>query len=226
MNGLSRRGVLFALPAALAVASCASEPEAPEAGNFAPLDFSYLLPLRLNVADVAVEQHYYPLGVPPDVTPLDPIQPVAALRQMAEQRLRAEGSSGRAVFAIDDASLLRQGDLITGTMSVELTILGPSGARQGFARATVIRQLVGARGNISAALYRFTREMMDQMNIEFEYQVRHALGAWLLPEGNVPAPVRAEPLAPGGAPVGAPGAIPAPPLGAGAPVPLGVPPSS
>jgi hypothetical protein len=229
---LPRRAVLGLL---LAVASCASEPApSPVAGSFAPLDFSYLLPLRLNVARVEVVQHYVPSGQPPDVSPLDPVQPVAALRLMAEQRLKAEGSSGRAVFVINDASLLRLGDLITGTLSVELDIFPSDDVRAGFAQATVVRQLTGAAGDLSAALYQFTRDMMDQMNVEFEYQVRHSLAQWLLPEGAVPAAVEAAPLsgeppgppppAPFAAPPTSPLAPPPTPLAPGAPVPLQPPP--
>ncbi len=190
-----RRAVLLA---ALLAASCASEtpPVAPGAGNFPPLDFSYLLPLRLNVATVEIMQLFVPSGQPPDVTPLDPVQPVAALRLMAQQRLRAEGATGRAVFVINDASLIRQGELITGTMSVELDIFTSGTTRAGYAQATVVRQLTGPVGDLSMALYQFTREMMDQMNVEFEYQVRHALADWLLPAGAVPSPVQAAPLPP------------------------------
>ena len=39
-----------------------------------------------------------------------------------------------------------------------------------------------------------TKSMMDRMNVEFEYQVRRALGSWLLPAGAVQAPVQQQPL--------------------------------
>ena len=230
---LSRRAVVLS---ALLAASCATEEATPPATQLvAPLDFSYLLPLPLNVASIEVEQRYFPQGVPPDVSRLDPVQPVVALRTMAEQRLKAEGTTGRAVFVINDASLVRQGDLITGTMSVELDIFGASGTREGYAQATVVRQLAGVTGGLSAALYTFTRDMMAQMNVELEYQVRHHLSAWLLPTGAVPSPVQATPLTPG-APSAQPLAPPPPmplapgppaaiPLGPGAPVPLAPPPA-
>ena len=35
---------------------------------------------------------------------------------------------------------------------------------------------------------------MDTMNVEFEYQVRRSLRAWLLPEDAVQTPVQQQPL--------------------------------
>jgi hypothetical protein len=193
---LPRRSVLLML----LVAGCAGEPEAPAPQTFAPLDFSYLLPLRLNVATLDVRQNFVPSGVPPDLSGQDPIPPVAALRLMAEQRLKPIGTSGRAVFVINDASLVRQDDTIMGTMSVELDVYTSANTRAGFAQATVMRRLTGPVPDLQAALYHFTEQMMDQMNVEFEYQVRRSLSDWLLPTSAVPPPVEQAPLTPGGAP--------------------------
>jgi hypothetical protein len=38
--------------------------------------------------------------------------------------------------------------------------------------------------------------MMDTMNVEFEFQVRRSLRAWLLPEGAAQTPVQEQPLTP------------------------------
>jgi hypothetical protein len=207
---LPRRAALLL---ALLAASCATESEAPSGpSSYPPLDFSYLLPLRLNVASVEVVQRFVPSGQLPDVSALDPIQPVAALRLMAEQRLKADGTSGRAVFVINDASMLRLGDLLTSTMAVEVDIIAPDNTRAGYAQATVVRQMTGSTGGLRAALYRFTREMLDQMNIEFEYQVRRSLANWLLPSGAVPSPVQTTPLPPESPPA------PTPPLPAPTPI--------
>ena len=43
-------------------------------------------------------------------------------------------------------------------------------------------------------LYDMTKDMMDRMNVEFEYQVRRALSTWLVPAGAVQAPVQQQPL--------------------------------
>ncbi len=205
--------------AALLAASCASEPPAPPVTNLvAPLDFSYLLPLPLNVASLEIEDRYVPGAGPADLSARDPLPPIAALRAMAEQRLKAEGTSGKAVFVINDASLTSEGDVITGTMNVELDIVGASGTREGYAQATVTRQIAGVSGDLSPVLAQLTRDMMSKMNVEFEFQVRRNLGNWLLPVGAPTGAVETAPLS-------APGA-PAPPsvAGAGAPVSLAPPP--
>lgn len=196
LSRMPRRTVLLS---ALLLAACGGE-EPPPAPAFAPPDFSYLLPLRLNVAAIQVVDRYVPSGQPPDVSGLDPISPSAVLEQMARQRLQALGTTGRAVFVVDDASLVRVGDTVTGTMRVELNITEGSDVPAGFAQATVVRSYTGELNDMSAVLYNLTRQMMDQMNVEFEYQVRHSLGKWLLPQGAAAAPVEATPLQPPGSP--------------------------
>ena len=211
-----RGGIVLA---GLLAASCASEPPPPPAatGLIAPLDFSYLTPLPLNVATVEIEDRYAPMG-PADLSARDPLPPVAALRAMAEQRLKADGTSGKAVFVINDASITGQGDVITGSMNVELDIIGASGAREGYAQASVTRQIAGVSGDLSPVLAQLTRDMMSKMNVEFEFQVRRNLGTWLLPVGAPTGAVETAPLS-------APGAPPPPPAAApGAPVSLAPPP--
>ena len=185
---LTRRASLL-LP--LAVAACA---ETPPARDYPPLSYSYLPPLRLNVASIDVEQRFVPTGAAPDVSPVDPVRPVDALRAMAEDRLKAFGSAGRATLVINDASLTQSGDVITGSLAVQLDIYGPDGARAGFAEAQVSLAHTGEADNLPPVLYDLTKEMMDAMNVELEYQVRHSLRDWLVPENAAPQPVDQQPL--------------------------------
>lgn len=194
---LTRRVALI-LP--LLVAACAAQP--PPARQYAPLDFSYLAPMRLNVASVEVEQNFVPSGLPPDVTQYDPINPLAALKLMAEQRLQAVGATGRAVFIINDASLIGQGDSITGTFAVTLAVYNSAGERVGYAQATATRQMTGFGEDLRGALYSLTTNLMQQMNVEFEYQVRRSLANWLVSASAAPQGVQQAPL---------PGATPASP---------------
>ena len=185
---LTRRRSLL-LP--LLLAGCGGgEPER----GFPPLHYDYLTPLRLNVAAIQIEQRFVPSGAAPDVTQYDPVPPVRALRTMAEDRLQALGSAGNAVFAIQNASLARRRDTVSGNLSVELAIYPTADTRAAFAQASVSGAFTGDLDDLPARLYDLTKSMMDRMNVEFEYQVRRSLGAWLLTAGAPQAPVEQQPL--------------------------------
>jgi hypothetical protein len=187
MRHLTRRQALL-LP--IALVACSEE----EPVVFAPLRYDYLPPIQLNVATVEVEQRFIPSGVPPDVTAEDPAPPIEALRAMATGRLQTFGVTGRAVFAILDASLTRQGNVIAGSMAVSLTVYGADGAQAGFAEAHVEHNQSGEIDNLRKTLYDITKTMMDNMNVEFEYQVRRNLRAWLTTPAAPDTPVQQTPL--------------------------------
>jgi hypothetical protein len=189
---LTRRLSLL-LPVLLAACSGEERPRV-----YPPLRYDYLVPLRLNVSTIQIEQRFQPAGTPPDVSQYDPIPPVTALRTMAQDRLQALGSADLAIFVIQDASLTRRGDTLSGNFSVQLEIYNTPTNRVGYAQATVSSTYTGDLDDLPGRLYAMTKDMMDRMNVEFEYQVRHALGAWLLPAGAVQPPVESQPLAPSG----------------------------
>jgi hypothetical protein len=196
---LTRR-TLLALP--LAMAAC----EGGDTGSYAPLRYDYLPLIMLNVAGIEIEQLYVPSGQAPDVSTLAPVPPVEALRAMAQDRLKAFGTTGRGVFAIQDASLVRRGDTISGSMAVTLTIYAPAamGPAAGFAQARVAREVSGRGGSLRSTLYDMVRAMMDQMNVELEYQIRRNLREWLVSTTSSPTAVEQAPLD------GSPGTTPQP----------------
>lgn len=218
---LSRRFVLL-LPLALAMCGEEEEPV------FAPLRYNYLPPIQLNVASIDVQQRFISSGVAPDVSGRDPVPPVEALKAMANDRLQAFGMANKAVFAILDASLTRDDDVVTGSFAVSLTILDDNGTQLGFAEARVQSRHTGRIGNIRTVLYAMTKAMMSDMNVEFEFQIRKNLKAWLTSDTAPPTPVEQAPLdqAPAGQPL--PGQAPPdqPPLNQPPPdqFPLGQPP--
>jgi hypothetical protein len=206
-----------------------------ERTDFQPLRYNFLPPIRLNVATITIEQRFYPSGVAPDVTALDPVHPVEALLAMANDRLQALGASGQAVFGITNASLTREDDLISCALTVELEIYPTPGIRSGFARAIASRQHSGPVDDLRGTLYDVTRAAMDAMNVEFEYQVRRNLEPWLLSASATPPPVQQQPLdtGPSDAPSGTspipPSPSPLSPQPAGTsmqPTPLGLPPQT
>jgi hypothetical protein len=187
MRTLSRRSSLL-LPLLLSACGGRSQRVYP------PLHYGHLTALQLNVAAIQIEQRYVPSGVSPDVSQIDPMPPVQALRNMAAERLQAFGSSGRAVFVIQDASLTRQRNMLLGSFAVELDVYTSADTRAGFAEARVSRTYTGDLDDLPAKLYDMTKEMMDTMNIEIEFQLRRSLRTWLLPEGAAQPPVQQEPL--------------------------------
>lgn len=195
---LTRR---FALMIPLALAACGGDEE--EAQVFQPLRYNDLPPIELKVAAIDIQQRYVPAGIPPDVSNQDPAPPVEAMRAMASDRLLAFGTENRAVFAILNASLTRQGDVLSGSFEVSLSIFDNAGGRLGFATAQVHSERTGRVHGLRQTLYEMTRSMMSDLNVEFEYQVRRNLKPWLTTATAPDTPVQQQPLdqqSPGGAP--------------------------
>ena len=181
-----RRSVLL-LP--LLAAACGGDDNAPR--DFSFPSYSYLTPIRLNVANIEVDDRSPPT-TGGSVEGLSPLRPSDALKQMANDRLVAAGSAGRAAFVIDQASLKRVGGGIEGLMAVHLDVFaGPGGERAGFAEARVARRRTSTDTgeDARAVLYNFTIQMMNDMNVEFEFQVKRSLRDWLqATAGSAPAP--------------------------------------
>lgn len=164
--------------------------------EIAPLRYAHLTPLRLNVARLDIETTFPP--GPGDVGGQAPTPPVTALRQMAQDRLGALGGAGRAVFSIRQASVMRVRGGLDGVLAVRLDIITPDGGPAGFAEARVARRNISDSDD-RAALHEIVRQMMDAMNVEFEFQVRRALRDFLVttgPADAVPAAVDRQELAP------------------------------
>jgi hypothetical protein len=184
---LTRR---FALLLPLVLAACGGDEEQ----VFDPLRYNYLPPIQLNVASIAVEQRFIPSGVDPDVSSQDPVPPIEALKAMANDRLQAFGTANKAIFGILDASLMRQNDVVTGSLAVSLTILDDKGTQLGFAEARVQTRHTGRIGDIKPVLYDMTKAMMSDMNVEFEYQIRRNLKDFLTSGAAPDTPVEQAPL--------------------------------
>lgn len=167
-----------------AVAACGGDGPA---RAMPPLRYDYLAPLRLNVAVVDV-------GDAPPPSPVEALSPApagATLRQMAQDRLAAGGAAGRAAFMINTAQVDQSSRGLTGLMAVRLDILADDGARAGFAEVRVSRSAI-TDGDLRGALYDLTRQMMDDMNVELEFEIRRSLRDWLQEPTAVPPPAPVE----------------------------------
>ena len=219
----SKKDCLLAFLLLTPLAACTDDTP-PVTQTFAPLQYGYLPKLRLNVGAVQVQDRSLPVG-PQDVASSSPVIPAQALQQMARDRLFAAGTQGEADFIIDQASIVRgPGGALTGRLAVHLELLNAAGTH-GFAQAEVSRQNIPGSDPESgaAALYHLTRQMMDAMNVELEFQVRRSLKSWMVEAGSAPGAVVAQPLDATGTPPPVPAPPPLPPAapqdGAPSPVP-------
>ncbi len=205
---LGRRAALL-LPVfgAAVLAACADDTPAPPP-DFSPLRFDYLIKLRLTVASIDVDNAFVPAPVPNGVhvEALAPMPPADALRRMALDRLIPAGAEGHAVFVIQDASLVQVPGQFIGAMKVQLEITGAPGGAAGSAEAHVSRTRTyddDSADATRAALYDMVKDMMADMNVEFEYQVRRTLRPFLqdsAPVAPPPAAVEQQDLPPAGKP--------------------------
>ena len=179
------RRAILAVP--LLLAACGGDE--PVRTSFPALRYDYLTPLRLNVATLAMAD------LPPP-GPLDAQSPVplgAAVQAMARDRLSASGSGGQAVFTVDEARITGAGRRgggggLDGVIAVHLDVLTPEGTRAGFAEARVARRSTGTGRDLRGAVYDMTRQMLDDLNIELEFQLRRSLKDWLQDATTAPAP--------------------------------------
>lgn len=214
-NRFSRRSVLVAIGLPALIAACGGG-EGPV--HYEPLTWDYLPRLKLKVASVDIDDSWTPVSARREKGYLAPTPPVEALRRMAEDRLVAVGTTGRAEFSIVNASIVQQGDNYVGTFAVRLAVLGADGSRRGYAEARVARTRSiddDSDEGVRSELNDMVRQMMTDMNVEFEYQIRHSLKGFLqFTDDKAPPPGAVEQQnldAPSAdAPVAAPAAAPTP----------------
>lgn len=183
---LCRRLVLI-LP--LVLAACGGPEKV-----YPPLSYSDLPPIQLKVANIDVQQQFFPAGRDPDISRKDPAQPVDALKAMVHDRLQAFGTSNKAVVAIQNASLTQNGDIIALELQITLTILDDDGNQVGYATARVSSRHTERTDDLRQTLYDMTSGAMNQMNVEFEYQIRKNLKPWLTDTVAPDVPVEQAPL--------------------------------
>lgn len=193
------RGLAVTAALALALSGCGDDEPPPAPEVYAPLHYDYLPKLRLNVGSIDVQDHSAPVG-PRDITASAPVQPAQALAQMAHDRLFAAAlNTSTATFVIDQASLVREPNgTLDGDLAVHLNITTAAGVPAGYAAARIARQHVpgsDAENQLNTE-YDLTKQMMADMNVELEFQLRRTLSSWLITGQTVPAPVEAQPLGP------------------------------
>jgi hypothetical protein len=178
------------------------------------LSWTHLTPLPLDVAALEVA----PTAPPPppgDVGALVFPPPADAVRSMARDRLSAVGGSGQAVFLVTAASLVRErGGALRCALGCRLEVSGKGPEDgPGFMEATAQRGVSGAEAARPRAADLLLRRAMDDLNVEFEFQLRRSLRRWLVsaapPGAAAVRPVGREELPPSGTTTG-PGGVAGP----------------
>jgi hypothetical protein len=188
MVKIRRRTLLLSLLAA----SCT---DAPPPAHYPPLVYDYLNPIGLNVASIDPE-----VRATPDVEIASPVDLTAALLRLGRDRLRAYGTSGRAVFAVTEVSLVQRAGGTEGTLGVQLDIYASNNTRAAYAEARVYRRVEVNGDPDAGAVYDLEKQLMDAMNVELEFQARRSLKAWIMAAPDAPAPVQQQALPPPGYP--------------------------
>ena len=178
LRAAARLALALMLP--LAVSACGDDEVAPTSapGTYPQPTYTHLTPIRLNVAQIDIDDSWAPRGASRRVENLAPYPPRYTLKRMAEDRLVAAGRSGKAVFTIEDASILRAPRHYEASLAVRLEILDADGTLLGKsdARVTKVRPISGDSSRAERdELYAFVRDLMAEMNTEFEFQVKQAM---------------------------------------------------
>jgi hypothetical protein len=180
-----RRRLLLVAPLTL-VACGEDEVSAPNVRrDFPPLRYAYLPPINLNVQKVEMAGDYAPATSGGEIIGASPVDPVETLYAMARDRLKPVGTGDRAIFRILNASIMRRRDGLSGELAVRLDVRKDDDTNTGFVNARVTADRSGLAASQRAVVYDMLKSLLDDMNVELEYQIRGKLRPWVV---ELPAP--------------------------------------
>ena len=204
---LMKRRALCALPL---LAACANEQPAGPFVPPGPPSYGHLTPLRLKVSALEIKEPES--GTALMVQQPAPYLPSDVMLRMARDRLSAVGGTGSARFVIQTARLTRETASAAGAFSpasetfrcimrCQLEIISAEDGVLASAAAEVRREVTGstrADAERAALAERVVKLAGQDMNVEFEFQVRRHLRNWLqmvaAPGEALPQPVEREAL--------------------------------
>ena len=171
----------------------------PTQNDYPPIAFDDRPPLRLDVAEVVMEEAYLPPNEPPNVEHLFPETPADAALRWAGDRLVAEGTSRRAIFIVKDASVVEedletseglsgiltvdQSQRYTSNLEVELQIYDGTylkGSAKAHAKRSVTVPEDLTLQEREAIWYQLTKDTMTDLDRELERVIQSTFAAYLL----------------------------------------------
>lgn len=187
--GLARRAVL-ALP--LLAAACGEDTVTPPPRReFPRLRYDYLPPIPLNIQRLELAEGFVPPSGDGELSDTSTAETIFA---MARDRLKPMTANGTGRFRILAASISLRRDTLTGVLSVRLDVRNDDESNSGVAEARVTATKTGAIGDRRAAAYDMLKSLMDDLNVELEFQIRGQLRAWIYePPAQTPAPPKTTP---------------------------------
>jgi len=185
---LTKRRAFLALPF---LAACAKEQTVGPYVPPGPPSYAHLMPLRLKVGTLDFQEAGS--GTAFLVDQSAPLQPADVMLRMARDRLSAAGGPGKARFLIQTASLTREGSASGGVFSpasetfrcvmrCQVEIISSDDAMLATTSAEATRAVTGPVRDAAerAELAERAVKLAGQdMNVEFEFQIRRHLRAWL-----------------------------------------------
>ncbi|MCA3420363.1 MAG: hypothetical protein INF88_15830 [Roseomonas sp.] len=204
---LMKRRAFLALPL---LPACANEQPAGPFVPPGPPSYGHLTPLRLKVSALEIKEPES--GTALMVQQPAPFLPSDVMLRMARDRLSAAGGTGSARFVIQTARLTRETASAAGAFSpasetfrcimrCQLEIISAEDGVLASAAAEVRREVTGPTrddAERAALAERVVKLAGQDMNVEFEFQVRRHLRNWLqmvaAPGEAVPQPVEREAL--------------------------------
>ena len=185
----------FAVAVLAVVAACQSTP--PDQ-KFPELTFSHLPAFHMNTGKVEVVSKYQAPLAAPNVDHEFPTPPAKAMANWAKNRLKADGTKGRALFTILDASVTEnnldikkgfkgafykeQSERYQATVEAMLEIFDAQGKRLGVAsakaqRSKTVREDITLRDR-EKMWFELTEALMGDFNTELERNIRKYLANW------------------------------------------------
>lgn len=166
--------------------------------NFPSPNYDYLPQLNLNVSHIAITDRTEAGLDPKSLEAQDPTSPNSALALMAKQRLHATGNTGTGKFVITNVHFDQIDEqTISGSFAIKLTL--NNNGHQGSITAKINHESSRKENEtLRHHLFTLTQQMMDDMNVELEYQIRKNLDSWLTDATGMPlnSTIQTQSLAP------------------------------